>query len=349
MITVVIASYNHAQYLPLQLASIIRQGPSVSRIVVVNDASTDNTKDVLEKIQLNEPRLIVKNLSENVGCWQAFHTGLNFVDTDFFAFVAADDLLMPDWAEKSLNALQSAPDIGMCFSCTFVANDKSATLTKTVIPMGSSGVILPPADFHRSLMKYGSYVNSSTLLMRRSAYDENFVKFAPTGALADAMLINIIGLKAGAVFVDEVLGVFFERDTSISGSMAVPHASVKILQELSNTLGSTLCVEVIDQRLAVRLLRRTFYTYLMGSTNQLASEYSQIAERVLPSIISRVLRILLWLLLNFQRLLAFACLRPFDLTVASKCASRKATLDETRAIVEYRKVLNDTLPLIGLE
>ena len=54
MITVVISTYNHAHYLPIQLASIIRQGASVSRIIVVNDGSTDDTADVLAKIQLNE-------------------------------------------------------------------------------------------------------------------------------------------------------------------------------------------------------------------------------------------------------------------------------------------------------
>ena len=52
MITIVIASYNHAHYLPIMLASIIRQGPVVSRIVVVNDGSTDNTADVLAKLKL---------------------------------------------------------------------------------------------------------------------------------------------------------------------------------------------------------------------------------------------------------------------------------------------------------
>ena len=54
MITILISTYNHAHYLPIQLASIIRQGASVSRIIVVNDGSTDDTADVLAKIQLNE-------------------------------------------------------------------------------------------------------------------------------------------------------------------------------------------------------------------------------------------------------------------------------------------------------
>ena len=84
MITIVIASYNHAHYLPIMLASIIRQGSIISRIIVVNDGSTDNTVDVLAKIKINEPRLMVKNLTKNVGWLKAVHIGLRYVETDFF-------------------------------------------------------------------------------------------------------------------------------------------------------------------------------------------------------------------------------------------------------------------------
>ena len=78
MITIVIPSFNHAQYLTIQIASIIRQGALVSRIITVNDGSTDDTADVLAKIQINEPRLMAKNLTDNVGFLQAAHKGLSY-------------------------------------------------------------------------------------------------------------------------------------------------------------------------------------------------------------------------------------------------------------------------------
>ena len=350
MITVVIATYNHAHYLPIQLASIIRQGPSVSRIIVVNDCSTDDTADILTKIQMNEPRLMHINLPENVGCWNAQHIGLGYVDTEFFSQAAADDFLMPDWAENSLNALRSAPDIGMCLSRSFVASETSTALTKTVLPKRLRGAILSPMDFHRSVMRYGTWMESNNMLIRRSAYDEQFVKLASAGAFADGVIMYVLGLKAGAVILDKPFSVFFEREASLSGAIIAPCVAVTQVQELSNVLRTTPCVELIDRRLAFRILRRNTYTYLMGSTLYLTSEFSQLAEKTLPPIASRALRISLRLLFILYRLTVFICLRPFDLMVARRMNHpQAATLDETRAVDKYRKALNEALPSIGVD
>ena len=350
MITIVIASYNHAHYLPIMLASIIRQGSSISRIIVVNDGSTDDTADVLAKIQINEPRLMVKNLTDNVGWLRAQHIGLSYVDTEFFSFAAADDFRMPGWAEKSLNALQSAPDIGLCICGKFTASETSAALYKTVFPKSLRGAVLTPIDFHRSVMRYGTWMESNTILIRRSAYDEKFVEFASAGAFADGLINYTLGLKAGAVLVDEPLGVFFEREASVSGVSVAPSIGVTLLQELSKLLKRTPCVELIDRRLASRIIRRNTYMYLMGSAHDLTSKFSKLAEGILPPAASRALRISLWFLFILLRLMAFACLRPFDFMMETKkFYNRAATLDETRAISKYRKLLNDSLPSIGLD
>ena len=349
MITVVITSYNHAHYLPIQLASIIRQGASVSRIIVVNDGSTDDTADVLAKIQLNEPRLMVKNLTENVGWMQAAHIGLRYVETDFFALTAADDFLMPDWAEKSLNAIQSAPDIGLCLSRTFTINETSDALSKTVIPKRLRGNILTPQEFHHSLMQYGPWFTSNTTLYRRSAYDETELQFGSASAFADGLTIIVLGLKAGAVVVDEPLGVFFVREGSVSSGIVAPQVGVTIIQEASNILARPLCMELIDRRLASRIVRRETYVCLLGAGRYLTSEFSQFAERILPPIASRALRISLRLLFILFKLMVFVCLRPFDFMVARRSFTDAATLDETRAFYEYQKVLNESLPSIGLD
>ena len=47
--------------------------------------------------------------------------------------------------------------------------------------------------------------------------------------------------------------------------------------------------------------------------------------------------------------MAFVCLRPFDLMKVPRMRPKAATLDEKRAVYEYQKVLNDTLPLIDVD
>lgn len=349
MITAIIPSYNHAHLLPIMLASIINQGPSISRIIVVNDGSTDNTAAVLARIQINEPRLMVKNLTDNVGWMRAQHIGLSYVETDFFSFHAADDFLMPGWAEKSLDALRSAPNIGMCLSRNFVIVESTKLVIKTAIPKKLRGAVLSPINFHRSVMQYGSFMESNGMLIRRSTYDERLVEFSNAGLFADGLTMYMLGLKSGVVLLDEPLSVFFERVESVSGAIIAPRVGVESLKKLSQLLKITPCVEIIDRRLAYRILRRNTYTYLIGSTHHLTSEFLQLTEKTLPPIASRGLQLSLLLLFNLYRLTAFACLRPFDFMIFRESASLEATSDETHAIDEYRKELNYILSSIGLD
>ena len=82
--------------------------------------------------------------------------------------------------------------------------------------------------------------------------------------------------------------------------------------------------------------------YLIGSIDNLTTEFSQISEKIFPMFISRVFQLLLMLLFNFYRFIAFACLRPFDFIWLREKSSHGITADEKNAISKYHKELNDT-------
>ena len=237
----------------------------------------------------------------------------------------------------------------MCFSPTFVINEKSEVITKSVFPKKIRGTVLAPKDFYRSVMRYGTWMESNGMLIRRSAYDEHYVNFSPAGAFADGITMYILGLKAGVILLDNPLTVFFERDTSLSGATISPSVGKTHLLELSSILETTPCVELIDRQLAFRILRRNTYSYIIGSMHHLTTEFFQSSEKILPSFASRVFKILLMLLFNIYRLAAFTFLRPFDFILFRQRLICEVTINEKNAISEYRKKLNDTLPSIGLD
>ena len=159
----------------------------------------------------------------------------------------------------------------------------------------------------------------------------------------------VLGLKAGVILLDDPLTVFFERETSISGVTVAPGVGKTHLQELSKLFKTSPCIELIDRRLALRIIRRNTYTYLVSSVHHLTSEFLQINEKILPPFASRALQLSLLLFFKIYRFTAFLILRPFDFMLSREILSHQATLDEKNAISEYRKVLNDTLPSIGLD
>lgn len=340
MISIIIPTYNHAHFIPIQLASLIRQGHTVSKIIVVNDGSTDETAGLLATLQSNEPRLLCINLPHNVGQLNAASIGLRYVETEFFAFAAADDFLLPGWAETSLHALQSAPNVSLCISRTFVINEASGNITKVVTPRALRGKVLIPKAFHESLVRYGTWFSSNTVLYRRKAFDESLLQLSAAGAFSDGLSISVLGLRDGVTILDEPLGVFLVRKTSISGATSTPHIGIGHLNALAAILLRSNHASIFSRRLVSRMIRRNTYIYLIGAFAELTLQYARFSIEHLPRFASTVLRSFLWLGLPIFKIAAFLSLRPFDLLLVGERTSVPATLEEQIYISDYQKALD---------
>lgn len=95
VITVVIPSYNRADYISKAIESVKKQSCPAWKLLIIDDASTDQT---LKRIApyLVDPRIRLIALSENKGISHVLNHALNEIDTDYFLQLDSDD-----WLEKS--------------------------------------------------------------------------------------------------------------------------------------------------------------------------------------------------------------------------------------------------------
>jgi glycosyltransferase involved in cell wall biosynthesis len=95
MVSVVITAYNYARYIERSVRSALDQslGRAQYEVIVVNDASTDNTMDILANYQ-DEIKVI--NLDKNVGLAAARNIGIRKARGQFVVFLDADDYLHKD-------------------------------------------------------------------------------------------------------------------------------------------------------------------------------------------------------------------------------------------------------------
>lgn len=112
MISVIIPSYQHASTLPNCLDSVFGQTISDVEIIVVNDGSTDNTKEVL---QAYADRLTIIN-QENRGAAAARNAGFDASKGEFVIFCDADVIMRPDMLQKMLEALVKHQDKAYAYS-----------------------------------------------------------------------------------------------------------------------------------------------------------------------------------------------------------------------------------------
>ncbi len=95
MVSIIITSYNYAQYIERSLRSAIDQSLDNDEyeIIVVNDCSTDTTSEVLENYVLDAR---IFNLKENIGLSGARNFGIKKARGQFIVFLDADDYLHRD-------------------------------------------------------------------------------------------------------------------------------------------------------------------------------------------------------------------------------------------------------------
>lgn len=115
LVTVLIPAYNAADTIARALDSALNQSYEPKEIVVVNDASTDETSNIVARYA--SKNVILVNLDSNVGVCGAMNAGLDKAAGEYIAFLDADDEWRAGKLEKQLAVLQQDPEL------TFVTCD----------------------------------------------------------------------------------------------------------------------------------------------------------------------------------------------------------------------------------
>jgi glycosyltransferase involved in cell wall biosynthesis len=112
-ITVVMPTYNRASYIAEALDSLAAQTRPPFEVVVVDDRSTDNTRDIVSS-HVSKPRYLVQDL--NAGASIARNRGVAVARGELIVFLDSDDILLPGHHECVQEAFCMLPDIGL-FAC----------------------------------------------------------------------------------------------------------------------------------------------------------------------------------------------------------------------------------------
>ena len=113
-VTIIIPVYNGAAFLPELLDSVIAQTEKGWNCICVNDGSTDDSLELLNRYADRDDRITVID-QPNGGCGTARNTAMQHVKTPLVTFADQDDLLHPQAFETALAAIESAGVDCLCF------------------------------------------------------------------------------------------------------------------------------------------------------------------------------------------------------------------------------------------
>lgn len=173
LVSVICLCHNQRAFVEAAIKSALTQTYRNVELIVVDDASTDGSKEEIQKILSGESIQFI-NIEKNVGNCAAFNLGYRKSKGTYLIDLAADDVLLPKRIEEGVNDFINAPSgAGVHFSDAFIINEKGAVIN-THYPRNADGKLkaeIPKGDIYRNLIrKY--FICPPTMMFKRSVLDE---------------------------------------------------------------------------------------------------------------------------------------------------------------------------------
>ena len=158
-VSVVLPTYNRATLLRRAIASVLYQTVDDLELIVVDDASSDNTREVIKALGDSRLRYLVHET--NQGASAARNTAIGAAKAELIAFQDSDDEWMPDKLRRQLDLFSSlGPDVVAVYT-GFIRYHR-----QNVVYVPNSTVAPRDGDLSERLFE-GNFISTPTLLVRR--------------------------------------------------------------------------------------------------------------------------------------------------------------------------------------
>jgi glycosyltransferase involved in cell wall biosynthesis/SAM-dependent methyltransferase len=224
LISVIIPNYNYAHFLPQCIDSVINQTYKNWELIVADDNSTDDSREIVTNYIKKYPELPIRLLHNHdgpAGTSVPINMGINQMKGEYFAWLSSDDMFLPEKLEKQVEILINNPGVGMVHTRTSIIDDDNNIV-------GTNRFIAPPsrADFFLALMKM-NFINGNTVVIRKEILEkvglfiEKSTKHSDIWRAADYLAWLKIILESEIVGINEKLSLTRKHrgnaDYNISG------------------------------------------------------------------------------------------------------------------------------------
>lgn len=216
-VSVIIPSYNHAQYISQAIESVLAQTYDNLELIIVDDGSSDNSPAVIQNYAEKENVTIILN-ADNRGQSAVFNQALEIAKGEYIALLPSDDWYLPNKIEKQVQKFkESGSGVGLVYSKGLRYFEDTRETIEVSLPAFTG-------DVAKELITWGNFVYPVTPLFRRKALemvrmDDRFK------AEGEAIYVKI-ALQFKFEFVDEHLAVMRDHSYNIGKNVDVMYDEV---------------------------------------------------------------------------------------------------------------------------
>ncbi|SEM69178.1 Glycosyl transferase family 2 [bacterium A37T11] len=171
-ITVFMAAYNTERYIGEAVESILNQSFEDFELLIVNDGSTDRTREVV--LQFTDSRIKLIDNPSNMGLTYTRNVALTEARGNYIAVLDSDDIALPNRLKRQYDEMQSRPELALLGSQSFIIDSQGKLEDENLnIKVGAELVKV-------TLLFNNTYVNSS-VMFKTDVFRElkGYREFAP--------------------------------------------------------------------------------------------------------------------------------------------------------------------------
>lgn len=173
LVSVVMPTYNHARFVEASIASVLAQQGVDLELLICDDGSTDNTRDVVARQQ--DPRIQFEPNTVNRGACVTVNSLIARAKGEFIALINSDDVWSrPDKLALQLAQFEDNPKLGACFGRAAFIDADGQIIPAATVPFGAAfdQANRSQGQWLHDIFFKGNALCHPSILIRRQCYEE---------------------------------------------------------------------------------------------------------------------------------------------------------------------------------
>ena len=218
-LSIIIPAYNAGEYLEETIRAVLSEDFQDWELIVIDNASTDHTASILEKIrkEFNDPRLrILKNATTLPAC-ENWNLAIRQANGEFIKVICADDLPAEGSFRRQVEGLRQNPNVVLATGSRVIINAKGKRLF-TTNRLGKKGVTDGKEAIKRCALAATNIIGDPVHVMWRKSAMENVGSFDPSVRYATDLDYWLRLLSVGDLYYDPTPAGYYRIHGSADSS-----------------------------------------------------------------------------------------------------------------------------------
>ena len=227
--SVIIPSYNYANFLPNTIESILNQSFDDFELIVINDGSTDNTDEIMQYYSEKEPKIKYIN-QKNQGVAETRNRGIKIAQGQYVYLFDSDDIMLKNALDIFHKSIIKKPEASVYIAQYYTIKENDKRKERCLWSLGNT----KEENFKKYILSNDISMLCSSIIFKKTAFDHYlFPKHIPQSE--DEAVFGYMLANYNAVKVPEFVAERIKHDEDSLRTKVYPNLPELLSNELFNS------------------------------------------------------------------------------------------------------------------